>query len=163
MTRNTILHQRSRRIATALMIATAIVSTQATLLSAAPMPKADRASSSQIALKKSMAGTFVAVDKPTTGAARIVEEGGHRYLELDAAFGTSDQAPDLHVLLDTTANPPQTYNAGAIHRYLNLGKLEKFQGAQRYPIPDNVNIASYKSAVIWCRMANVTIGYAALK
>ena len=44
-----------------------------------------------------LAGTFIAGEKPTTGSARIVTENGHRYLEIDAAFSTSDQGPDLHV------------------------------------------------------------------
>jgi hypothetical protein len=105
-------------------------------------------------------GTFVAGEKPTTGTARIVTENGHRYLELDEAFSTSDQGPDLHVLLDTPEKPPQTYkNFGS---YVNLGRLQKFSGVQRYPIPDAINPASFKSVVIWCRMANATFGYATL-
>lgn len=56
-----------------------------------------------------MSGTFVAAEKPTTGVARIVTQNGHRYLELDSAFGASDQGPDLHVLLDTSEKPPQAY------------------------------------------------------
>lgn len=107
-----------------------------------------------------LSGTFVAAEKPTTGTARIVTENGHRYLELDGAFSTSDQGPDLHVLLDTSPKPPQTYqNPGS---YVNLGKLQKFNGAQRYPIPDAINPSNFKSVVIWCRMANATFGYATL-
>lgn len=107
-----------------------------------------------------LSGTFVAAEKPTTGKARIVTENGHRFLEIDSAFSTSDQGPDLHVLLDTSVKPPQMYqNPGS---YVNLGKLQKFQGAQRYPIPDAINLSDFKSVVIWCRMANATFGYAAL-
>jgi hypothetical protein len=106
-------------------------------------------------------GTFVAGEKPTTGKARIVTEDGHRYLEIDAAFSTSDQGPDLHVLLDTPERPPQTYqNLGSA---INLGRLRDYKGAQRYPIPDTVNLTSFKSVVIWCRMANATFGYAPLR
>ncbi len=106
-------------------------------------------------------GTFVAGEKPTTGSARIVTEDGHRYLEIDAAFSTSNQGPDLHVLLDTPERPPQTYqNLGSA---INLGKLHIYKGAQRYPIPDTVNLTSFKSVVIWCRMANATFGYAPLR
>lgn len=107
-----------------------------------------------------MSGTFVAGEKPTTGTARIVRENGHRFLELDEAFGTSDQGPDLHVILATSEKPPQSIkNPGS---YVNLGRLEKFSGAQRYPIPDAINLANFKSAAIWCRMANATFGYASL-
>lgn len=105
-------------------------------------------------------GTFVAGEAPTTGTARIVTEGGHRYLEIDAAFSTSNMGPDLHVLLDTTNRPPQSYdNLGSS---VNLGKLHDYSGAQRYPIPDAIDIASFNSVVIWCRMANATFGYAPL-
>ncbi|MGQ4646374.1 DM13 domain-containing protein [Lyngbya aestuarii] len=108
-----------------------------------------------------LSGTFVAAEAPTTGVARVVVEDGQRYLELDAAFSTTDMAPDLHVLLEPNATPPKTYaNFGG---YVNLGRLEKVKGAQRYPIPDAINLANFKSVVIWCRMANATIGYAKLQ
>ena len=117
-----------------------------------------------VAQGKSMAvasGKFLAGEKPTTGSARIVTENGHRYLELDGAFSTSDQGPDLHVLLDTTGKPPQAYkNQGS---FVNVGRLQKYNGTQRYPIPDAVNVANFKSVVIWCRMANATFGYAPLQ
>jgi ABC-type Fe3+-hydroxamate transport system substrate-binding protein len=106
-------------------------------------------------------GTFVAAEAPTTGTARIVTEAGHHYLELGSAFSTTDQAPDLHVLLDPSNQPPASYSN--FSGYVNLGKLQNVNGAQRYPIPDVVNVSDYKSVVIWCRTANATIGYAPLE
>jgi hypothetical protein len=108
-----------------------------------------------------MSGNFTAAEKPTTGMARIVSEGEHYYLELDDAFSTSDQGPDLHVLLDPAENPPQTYSD--MNSPVNLGKLHSYTGTQRYPIPDAIDPANFKSVVIWCRMANATFGYAPLK
>jgi Electron transfer DM13 len=108
-----------------------------------------------------MSGNFMAGEKPTTGTATIVKEGGHYYLELNAAFSTSDQGPDLHVLLDTTNKPPQMYEN--MNSYINLGKLKSYSGAQRYPIPDAIDPENFKSVVIWCRMANATFGYAVIK
>ncbi len=110
-----------------------------------------------------MSGTFVAAEKPTTGVARIVTQNGHRYLELDSAFGASEQGPDLHVLLDTSEKPPQAYQSQNSGSYVNLGSLQKFKGAQRYPIPDSINLESFRSVSIWCRMANATFGYAPLR
>jgi Electron transfer DM13 len=105
-------------------------------------------------------GSFVAGEKPTTGTARIITEDGHRYLVLDAAFSTSDQGPDLHVLLDPAAQPGSSYeNQGSV---INLGKLRSYSGEQRYPIPDVIELSDYNSVVIWCRMANATFGYAPL-
>ncbi|GBF79111.1 DM13 domain-containing protein [Aphanothece sacrum] len=106
-------------------------------------------------------GTFVKAEAPTTGTAKIVKEGGQNYLEIDSAFSTNDQAPDLHVLLDPNANPPKSYSN--MNGYVNLGKLHKVKGAQRYPIPSAIDLSKFKSVVIWCRMANATMGYATLK
>lgn len=122
------------------------------------MPASAMAQAQTVAL---FSGTFVAAEKPTTGTARIVTENGHRYLELDAAFSTSNQGPDLHVLLDPTGHPPQTYtNPGST---INLGRLREYSGMQRYPIPDSINLSNFKSVVVWCRMANATFGYAPLR
>ena len=108
-----------------------------------------------------LSGSFVAAEAPTTGMARIVEENGQKYLEV-SAFGTTDQAPDLQVLLDTVAQPPANYQDAELNRYLNLGGLQSVTGEQRYPIPEFVDASQFKSVVIWCRMANATIGYASL-
>lgn len=106
------------------------------------------------------AGTFVAAEAPTTGAAQIVESGGQRYLVLNSAFSTTEQAPDLQVLLETSAVPPGSYsNFGS---FVNLGSLQNVKGEQRYPIPDAIDLAQFKSVAIWCRMANATMGYATL-
>lgn len=132
------------------------VSTSATLAGANTL----MAQNQTVAL---MSGTFLAAEKPATGTARIVTQNGHRYLELDSAFSTSDQGPDLHVLLEASAKPPQSYTSQNSGSYINLGKLHKFKGAQRYPIPDSVNLANFKSVSVWCRMANATFGYAPLR
>ncbi len=119
---------------------------------------------SQIAQAQSVAlaaGTFVAAEKPTTGTARIVSEAGHRYLELDAAFSVSEQGPDLHVLLDSSAQPPKSYSSAT--SVVNLGKLTRYSGSQRYAIPDSVQISDFNSVVIWCQTANATFGYAPLQ
>jgi hypothetical protein len=109
---------------------------------------------------QTIAGNFVKAEKETTGSVRIIMENGHRYLELDNAFSTSNQGPDLHVLLDPATIPTANYpNQGNV---INLGRLKSYQGTQRYPIPDVINLDNYKSVAIWCRMANATFGYATL-
>lgn len=110
-----------------------------------------------------MSGEFVAAEAPTTGTAKIVEEGGQKYLEIDSTFSTNDQAPDLQILLDTVETPPGTYEDAELTRYLNLGGIQSATGAQRYPIPDLVDPSQFASVVVWCRMANATMGYAPLK
>lgn len=110
-----------------------------------------------------MSGTFLAAEKPTIGVARIVRQDGHHYLEFNSAFSASDQGPDLHVLLEPSQKPPQSYQAQQSGSYVNLGKLQKVKGTQRYPIPDAINLSNFKSVSIWCRMANATFGYAPLR
>lgn len=110
-----------------------------------------------------MEGTFEAKEAPTTGKAQIVKEDGIRYLLIDSSFSTTDEAPDLHVLLDTTNQPPKKYDESQSGRYVNLGQIQNTMGEQRYPIPDSVKLSQQKSVVIWCRMANATIGFATLK
>lgn len=164
------LNQRLFLGATSVLVCALSVSGYVTRVSANSPSKADSPtstpSSSGMTVAQSQpvaiaSGTFVAGEAPTTGSARIVTENGHRYLEIDGAFSTSNQGPDLHVLLDTPEQPPQTYqNLGSA---VNLGSLHSYNGAQRYPIPDSVDLASFKSVVIWCRMANATFGYAPLR
>jgi len=108
-----------------------------------------------------MNGTFVAAEKPTTGQAQIVTENGQRYVVLDSAFSTSAQGPDLHVVLDPASKPPMSYKDQG--SYVNLGLLHQYKGAQRFPIPNDIDLANYKSVSIWCRMANATFGYAPLR
>lgn len=105
-------------------------------------------------------GMFVAAEQPTSGMAQIVVENGQRYLVLDSSFKTSSQGPDLHVVLDPTNQPPAQYQDKT--RFVNLGKLQKFAGTQRYAIPASVDLAKFKSVGIWCQMANATFGYAPL-
>jgi hypothetical protein len=111
-------------------------------------------------------GTFVAGEHPSEGTVRIVTENSKSYLELDRAFKTSDMGPDLHVILHRSddvlgSTKPPSYPLQE-QDYVILGRLQKFNGAQRYPISDNINLADYKSATIWCRKFNATFGTAKL-
>ncbi len=145
-------------------LATACLVTAAIPIVAHSAYSSDMPTVSQIAQAQSVtvaAGTFVAAEKPTAGTARIISESGRRYLELDAAFSTSEQGPDLHVLLDPSAQPPKSYSSST--GVVNLGKLTSYSGSQRYAIPDSVQISDFNSVVIWCQTANATFGYAPLQ
>ncbi|MCC5639998.1 DM13 domain-containing protein [Nostoc sp. CHAB 5844] len=103
-------------------------------------------------------GNFVKGEHITKGSARIITENGQNFLELDQNFKT-DSGPELHVILHRQAKP-QIY--GITEKdYVSLGRLQKTSGSQRYAIPDNVKIADFASAAIWCRPFNATFGYAA--
>jgi hypothetical protein len=111
-------------------------------------------------------GTFASGEHPTQGTVRIISQNGKSFLELDQGFKTSNLGPDLVValhrssdVLGSTKPPSYPLKSGD---YIVLAPLRKFSGAQRYAIPANVNLANYKSAVIWCRKFNATFGAAKL-
>lgn len=135
-------------------IALALSACQPQSDSQTPLATDSPGSSNQQAAKE---GAFVAQAHPTSGNARIVTEKGQKFLELDSAF-KSDSGPDLFVILHRSL-PPQDYDS---KNYVNLGKLQKTNGAQKYSIPADVNPADFSSVAIWCRQFNVTFGYAAL-
>ncbi|MGD1897413.1 MAG: DM13 domain-containing protein [Phormidesmis sp.] len=124
-----------------------------TLVAAVPEQSALMAGSKQLA----QGASFISADHETSGQAQVVEENGQRYLTLDASF-RSDSGPDLFILLHKEANP-DSYSP---ENYVNLGRLQSFEGEQRYAIPADVDLGDFRSAVIWCQDFDVTFGYAVL-
>ncbi len=113
------------------------------------------------------AGTFKSGEHPTSGMVRIVNENGKYFLELANDFKTFDMGPDLHVILHRSADvlgstTPPAYALKEDGSYVILDRLQQFKGAQRYAIPESVNLSDYASAVIWCRQFNATFGAATL-
>lgn len=110
-------------------------------------------------------GNFQPAEHPTTGTARLVRENDQHYLEFDSSFKT-DSGPDLFVVLHRsndvvgTAEPP-AYGLKE-GEYLTLAPLQNVSGAQRYLIPEGVDLSEYQSVAIWCRQFNVTFGAASL-
>lgn len=118
-------------------------------------------SSVQVAVKADdvlASGSFVTVDQghPTTGQAKIVTENGQRYLELDSNFGTASGPAVQVVLYSGDTAPVNLGNSG----YVVLGNLQRFDGAQRYTISDDIDLDDYGSVAIWCAQFDVTFGYA---
>ncbi|WP_373525598.1 DM13 domain-containing protein [Nostoc sp.] len=111
-------------------------------------------------------GTFVSGEHTTQGKVSLTTKDGKSFLELEQSFKTSESGPDLVVILHRSDNvigstKPPSYplkNGG----YIILAPLKKYSGAQKYAIPNNINLADYKSAAIWCRKFNATFGAANL-
>ena len=111
-------------------------------------------------------GTFVAGEHDTVGNARIYQENGKNYLELDENFTTSNLGPDLYVVLHRSNNvlastSPPAYSIKEAD-YVIVNRLQKYSGSQCYLIPENIKLENYQSAVIWCRLFNATFGTAKL-
>ncbi|MBD2454988.1 DM13 domain-containing protein [Nostoc sp. FACHB-87] len=103
-------------------------------------------------------GNFVKGEHITQGNARIITENGKTFLEFDQNFKT-DSGPDLLVILHRQQQP-KIYGITE-KEYVSLGRLQKTSGSQRYDISENIKVADFASAVIWCRTFNATFGYAA--
>ncbi len=111
-------------------------------------------------------GKFVSGEHATQGTVRINNKDGKSFLEFDRSFKTSESGPDLVVVLhrsdnviNSTKPPSYPLKNGD---YIVIAPLQKYSGAQAYSIPQNINLADYKSVAIWCRKFNATFGAANL-
>jgi Electron transfer DM13 len=104
-------------------------------------------------------GSFQAGEHPVQGNIRIIRYKNKRYLEFDKSFKT-DNGPDLFVILHRDRTVP-IYGIKQ-KDYTSIARLQKTKGTQRYAIPNNVNLADFKSVAVWCRQFNATFGFAAL-
>jgi Electron transfer DM13 len=123
-------------------------------------PTRDDARESEPSEPKVLAmGSFQSLEHSTSGTAKILElPDGSLYLrfeDLDTSNG-----PDLRVYLSEIPASDDWHAYG--ERYLDLGALTGNRGSQNYVIPDDTDLARFKSAVVWCRRFTVGFGVAAL-
>jgi Electron transfer DM13 len=104
-------------------------------------------------------GEFRALEHPAVGTAYIIElKDGKRFLRFEG-LDTSN-GPDLRVYLSEVPASDDWYAYG--ERFIDLGALKGNRGNQNYPLPDDLDLSRYKSAVIWCRKFTVGFGVAGL-
>jgi hypothetical protein len=105
-------------------------------------------------------GRFQSLEHQTVGRASLLElPDGTRYLRFED-LATSN-GPDLRVYLSEIPASDDWYAYG--ERFTDLGALKGNLGSQNYPVPHDVDLALYKSAVIWCRRFTVGFGVAPLR
>ncbi|BAY62064.1 hypothetical protein NIES22_21310 [Calothrix brevissima NIES-22] len=113
-----------------------------------------------------LSGAFVSGEHKTQGAVRITTKAGKSILELGQSFKTSTSGPDLVVILHRADNVLASTQAPSYplnkRDYVILAPLQKYSGNQSYTIPNNINLADYKSVAILCRKYNATFGAAKL-
>ena len=111
-------------------------------------------------------GTFVSGEHKTQGTVSITSKDGKSILELGQSFKTSDSGPDLVVILHRSDNVIGSTQGPSYplkkRDYVILAPLQKYSGVQSYTIPNNINLADYKSVAILCRKYNATFGAAKL-
>lgn len=123
-------------------------------------PQAETVAETPAAGSVQSSGTFIDAGYSTKGTASIITENGKKYIQLDNQF-KSDNGPDLFVILHKDDKLPNTGIKEA--DYTSIAPLKSTNGAQKYEIPENVDVANFKSVAIWCRRFNATFGYAVLK
>jgi hypothetical protein len=99
-------------------------------------------------LEHQSSGTVVLIELPGRG----------RLLRLENLV--TSNGPDLRVYLSTT--PASADWHGYDRDYVDLGALKGNLGNQNYTLPNSVDIARYRSAVIWCRQFSVGFAVAPL-
>ncbi len=123
-------------------------------------PQAETVAETPAAGSVQSSGAFIDAEHPTKGTASIITENGKKYIQFDDKF-KSDNGPDLFVILHKDDKLPITGIKEA--DYTSIAPLKSTNGAQKYEIPENVDVANFKSVAIWCRKFNATFGYAVLK
>ena len=81
------------------------------------------------------------------------------HLEADFEVGPG---PKYHVYLVPETNITPMTNVEKT-MFVDLGRLKAFRGSQNYPVPAGVDLAKYRSVVIWCEQFGVLISPAALQ
>lgn len=76
------------------------------------------------------------------GDYEIVETKGKQQIKFTDDFSV-DQTPELHVVLSAGDTPDR--NA------LDLGKLKKREGSQRYDLPKGTDLSKYRKLLIWSK------------
>lgn len=107
-------------------------------------------------------GSFHALGAPTTGTARLVTANGRTTLQLTGL--KTEVGPDLHVWLYEGAAPAKGAKDADIAkgRYVDLGKLARFQGSFSFAVPAGTDLGKYKSVVIFCEAVKTAFGAADL-
>lgn len=92
------------------------------------------------------------VFRDQTGAALV-------HLEGDFKVGPG---PKLHIYLVDHAEV-RTADHVKNSTWVDLGQLRAFEGSQNYAVPADVDLADYKSIVIWCETFGVLISPATIE
>lgn len=90
------------------------------------------------------------------GEVQIVEAGGRRFVRFENVAITN--APDIHIYLSKDTGG-RYVEANTVY----LGPLKATNGSFNYEIAGSVDVAQYKSVVVWCRAFTTLITWADLR
>jgi hypothetical protein len=92
------------------------------------------------------------------GSGEVSVFAGSVFLHADFEVGPG---PKFHVYLVPRGNIRSSADLAG-EMFVDLGRLRAFKGSQNYAIPAGVDIARYKSVIIWCEQFSVLISPADL-
>ncbi len=104
-------------------------------------------------------GAFRSLEHATRGGASLVRLAGEAHVVRLEDLDTSN-GPDLRVYLSTA--PAHARASDFDNDFVDLGPLKANQGNHNYPVPAAVDLARYRSVVIWCRRFSVGFAVAPL-
>lgn len=97
-------------------------------------------------------------DHPTEGTLKIIKEDGKQYIEFGDDFKTVE-GPDIEIILHKNNTVPVNIEE---EDYITIAPIQNLEGAQRYEVPEEIDLSDYSSIAVWCQQFNVTFGYAPL-
>ena len=93
-------------------------------------------------------GTWTKFKAKTKGSWSITVEGDKRYINFNDEFKTK-RAPDLKIVLSPKPLANIT-NRNALDGSVIISLLTSYSGAQRFEIPQDVNLEDYQTLLIHC-------------
>lgn len=90
------------------------------------------------------------------GEVRLIQVGSQRFVRFESVAITN--APDIHIYLSK-----DTGGRYAEANTVYLGPLKATNGSFNYEVPASVDLAQYKSVVVWCRAFTTLITWADLR
>jgi Electron transfer DM13 len=106
-------------------------------------------------------GAFYHVVHTGSGTAKLLRQPNGTYTIRLENFVT-ENGPLLEVYLSSAVKPTSSTSVSSSSN-INLGVLKSTNGSQNYAVPANVDVAQYKSVVIWCKTFSVNFISAALE
>jgi len=120
-----------------------------------------------IAAAQSKSIAFQKAEAPVTGSFTVKQHDGKTHLVFSKDFSTNPQAPALQVVLMKSATPLKNLKAPhyplSSGSYTQVAPLKSAKGAQTYTLPAGVDVKTFGSVLIWCKVANATMAWAPLK
>ena len=133
-----------------------LLAISAVLLSGFGVSAAQQLDEASIAAQAAASTSFVKKRYSISGEWSVAEHDGQTQIRFSDGFKTKG-GPDLKVFL--SKHPIETLDSKtAVDHALNIGVLKSKSGAQIYTLPEDVDLADYKSLIIHCEAFSVLWG-----